>query len=49
LNGLSSVFSRAQVIDKTIPTAGLLAQVMVAKFADHLRCTGKRKSLAEPA
>lgn len=26
----------AQVIDKDIPTAGLLAQVMVAKFADHL-------------
>ncbi|MCD5988486.1 IS66 family transposase [Pseudomonas sp. CDFA 553] len=25
-----------QVIDKGIPTAGLLAQVMVAKFADHL-------------
>jgi transposase len=26
----------AQVIDKGIPTAGLLANVMVAKFADHL-------------
>ena len=26
----------AQVIDKGIPTAGLLAQVLVAKFADHL-------------
>ncbi len=25
-----------QVIDKGIPTAGLLAHVMVAKFADHL-------------
>ena len=25
-----------QVIDKGIPTAGLLAQVMVAKYADHL-------------
>lgn len=25
-----------QVIDKSIPTAGLLAHVMVAKFADHL-------------
>jgi hypothetical protein len=24
-----------QVIDKGIPTAGLLAHVMVAKFADH--------------
>ncbi len=26
----------AHVIDKGIPTAGLLAQVLVAKFADHL-------------
>ena len=26
----------AQVIDKGIPTAGLLAQVMTAKYADHL-------------
>ncbi|EGH43946.1 putative transposase, partial [Pseudomonas syringae pv. pisi str. 1704B] len=26
----------AHVIDKGIPTAGLLAHVMVAKFADHL-------------
>jgi transposase len=26
----------AQVIDKGIPTAGLLAQVMIAKFSDHL-------------
>lgn len=26
----------AQVIDKGIPTAGLLAHVMVAKFVDHL-------------
>ena len=26
----------AQVVDKGIPTAGLLAQVMVAKYADHL-------------
>ena len=26
----------AQVIDKSIPTAGLLAHVMIAKFADHL-------------
>ena len=26
----------AQVIDKDIPTAGLLAQVMIAKYADHL-------------
>jgi transposase len=26
----------AHVIDKGIPTAGLLAHVMIAKFADHL-------------
>lgn len=26
----------AQIIDKGIPTAGLLAHVMVAKFSDHL-------------
>jgi len=26
----------AQIIDKGIPTAGLLAQVMVAKYANHL-------------
>lgn len=26
----------AQVIDKGIPTAGLLAHVMIAKYADHL-------------
>lgn len=25
-----------QVIDRSIPTAGLLARMMVAKFADHL-------------
>src|SRR5437867_13277554 len=25
----------AQVIDKGVPTAGLLAQVLVAKYADH--------------
>jgi transposase len=26
----------AQIIDKGIPTAGLLAHLMIAKFADHL-------------
>ena len=26
----------AQIIDKGIPTAGLLARVLVAKYADHL-------------
>ncbi|GGX96836.1 hypothetical protein GCM10007160_25600 [Litchfieldella qijiaojingensis] len=26
----------AQAIDKGIPTSGLLAQVMIAKYADHL-------------
>ena len=25
----------AQIIDKGLPTAGLLAQVLVAKYADH--------------
>ncbi|WP_248623603.1 hypothetical protein [Cobetia crustatorum] len=25
-----------QIIDKGIPTAGLLAQVLIAKYADHL-------------
>lgn len=33
----------AQVIDKGIPTAGLLAHVMVAKFADHLPLYRKEK------
>lgn len=36
----------AQVIDKGIPTAGLLAHVMVAKFADHLPLYRQEKSLA---
>lgn len=39
----------AQVIDKVIPTAGLLAHVMVAKFADHLPLYRKEKILAVPA
>ncbi len=39
----------AQVIDKGIPTAGLLAHVMVAKFADHLPLYRQEKSLAGPA
>ncbi len=26
----------AHIIDKDVPTSGLLAQVLVAKFADHL-------------
>ena len=32
-----------QVIDKGIPTAGLLAHVMVAKFADHLPLYRQKK------
>src|SRR3546814_17852545 len=32
----SDVCSSDLVIDKGIPTAGLLAHVMIAKFADHL-------------
>ena len=35
----------AQVIDKGIPTAGLLAHVMVAKFADHLPLYRQEKIL----
>ena len=26
----------AQIIDKGLPTSGLLAQVLIAKYADHL-------------
>jgi transposase len=33
----------AQVIDKGIPTAGLLAHLMVAKFADHLQLYRQEK------
>jgi transposase len=33
---LSQAAVDAHIIDKGIPTAGLLAQVLVAKFADHL-------------
>lgn len=36
----------AQVIDKGIPTAGLLAHVMVAKFADHLPLYRQEKIFA---
>jgi len=40
----------AQVIDKGIPTSGLLAQVLVAKYADHMPLTwsslGKQDSAA---
>ena len=36
----------AQVIDKGIPTAGLLAQVMVAKYADHLPLYRQEKIFA---
>ena len=32
----------AQIIDKGIPTAGLLAQVLVAKYSDHLPLYRKR-------
>ncbi len=38
-----------QVIDKGLPTAGLLAQVLVAKYADHLPLHAKRASLRGPA
>jgi hypothetical protein len=36
----------AQVIDKGIPTAGLLAHVMVAKLADHLPLYRQEKIFA---
>ena len=36
----------AQVIDKGIPTAGLLAQVIVAKYADHLPLYRQEKIFA---
>jgi len=35
----------AHVIDKGIPTSGLLAQVLVAKYAPTCRCTGRKASL----
>ncbi len=38
----------AQVIDKGIPTAGLLAHVMVAKFADHLASGFTKERLQFP-
>lgn len=38
----------AQVIDKGIPTAGLLAHVMVATFADHLPLYRQEKILLGP-
>jgi transposase len=38
-----------QVIDTGIPTAGLLAHVMVAKFADHFPLYGKKNSSVAPA
>jgi transposase len=34
----------AQVIDKGIPTAGLLAQVLIAKYLDHAPCIGRKAS-----
>jgi transposase len=36
----------AQVIDKGIPTAGLLAQVMIAKYGDHLPLYRQEKIFA---
>jgi len=37
------------VIDKGIPTAGLLAQVLIAKYLDHLPLYGRKPSSDEPA
>jgi transposase len=39
----------AHVIDKGIPTTGLLAQVLVAKFADHLPLYRQEAIFAGPA
>ncbi len=36
------------IIDKGIPTTGLLAQVLIAKYLDHLRCTARRASSRVP-
>jgi transposase len=38
----------AQVIDKGLPTAGLLAQVLVAKYADHLPQHRQESIFARP-
>jgi transposase len=37
------------VIDKGLPTAGLLAQVLVTKYLDHLPCTARKRSSSVPA
>lgn len=39
----------AQIIDKGIPTAGLLAHMMIAKFATTCHFTVKSRSLVERA
>jgi transposase len=39
----------AHVIDKGIPTAGLLAQVLVAKYLDHLPLYRQEASSSAPA
>lgn len=39
----------AQVIDKGIPAAGLLAQVLVANTVTSFRCTGRNASLSARA
>lgn len=39
----------AQVIDKSIPTAGLLAQVIIAKYGDHFPLYRQERSLGGPA
>ena len=36
------------VIDKGIPTAGLLAHTLVSKFGDHLPCIGRSASMRAP-
>jgi transposase len=39
----------AHVIDKGIPTTGLLAQVLVAKYPTTCRCTARKRSSGAPA
>ncbi|SFU81839.1 zinc-finger binding domain of transposase IS66 [Halomonas korlensis] len=38
----------AQIIEKGIPTAGLLAQVLIAKYDDHLPLYRRRRSSPAP-
>ncbi len=39
----------AEIIDKGLPTSGLLAHVLVAKHSDHLPFTARKLSSSAPA